>query len=385
MAKLQHWIDVGQRQLRCGCTTGTCAAAAARGAAERLLSGAWPQAVALTTPAGIPVQADLLHQTAGEGWASCAVEKDGGDDPDLTDGLLVFARVALTDTPGTALHGGEGVGRVTLPGLDQPVGAAAINSVPRQMIAGQLREAARRHSYAGGFSVTLSIPGGAEVAARTFNPRLGILGGLSILGTSGIVRPMSEAALIDSVRLELRSLRARGAEDVLVTPGNYGEDFSRDVLRLSLARWALCSNYIGEAIDCAAGAGFRSLLLVGHLGKLAKVAGGAMNTHSRTADGRRETLAAHTALCGGPQSLVQAVFDAPTTDRAVALLREAGLDTPVLTSLAAALDGHLKRRAGPMRIEALFFSNQYGILGQTPGAEQLLSLHRAAPHPSTPT
>lgn len=377
MAKLAHYIDVGQRRLRCGYTTGTCAAAAAHGAAERLLTGLWPTAAEVMTPARIPVTLDLLHQTAGPDWASCAVEKDGGDDPDLTDGALIFARVALTGAPGVAIDGGEGVGRVTLPGLDQPVGAAAINSVPRQMIEAQLQEAAARHGYAGGFSVLLSIPGGAELAQRTFNPRLGIVGGLSILGTGGIVRPMSEAALIDSVRLELKSLLARGHEDLLITPGNYGEDFCRNVLHLSLTRWALCSNYVGEAIDCAAASGARSLLLVGHLGKLVKVAGGAMNTHSRTADGRRETLAAHTALCGGSQALVQSVFTAPTTDRAVDLLRAAALDRPVLTSLAAALDEQLRHRAGAMEIGALFFSNQHGVLGQTPGAEKLLALHRA--------
>lgn len=376
MAKLSHYIDVGRQRLRCGCTTGTCAAAAARGAAEYLLTGRWPAAVTLTTPAQISVTADLVRQTAGEGWASCAVEKDGGDDPDITDGLLILARVSRTAAPGVTIDGGEGVGRVTLPGIDQPVGAAAINTVPRRMITAQLQEAAAQHGYTGGFSVTLSIPGGAEAARRTFNPRLGIVGGLSILGTSGIVRPMSESALIDSVRLELKSLLARGHQDLLITPGNYGEDFCRNVLRLSLTRWALCSNYIGEAIDCAAASGARSLLLVGHLGKLVKVAGGAMNTHSKTADGRRETLAAHTALCGGSRALVESVFTAPTTDQAVDLLRAAALDAPVLTSIAAALDQQLKNRAAPMKTAALFFSNRHGILGKTPGADTLLALHR---------
>ena len=224
----------------------------------------------------------------------------------------------------------------------------------------------------------ISIPAGVELAKKTFNPRLGIVGGISVLGTSGIVRPMSEAALIESNRLELSTVRARGARDVLVTPGNYGEDFSRDVLGLSLRDWALCSNYVGDAIDCAVGLGFESFLLVGHLGKLVKVAGGAMNTHSRTADGRRETLAAHTALQGGDRALVRAVFESPTTDRAVELLETAGLREPVLASIAAALDENLKHRAGErMQIEAVFFSNQFGVLGKTPGADRLLALHRA--------
>ena len=377
MAKLEYYIPVGQKRLRCGYTTGSCAAAAARGAAERLLSGVWPAAVRLTTPAGISIAADLLDMAEGPGWASCAVEKDGGDDPDVTDGALVAARVEKTDAPGVAIDGGEGVGRVTLPGLDQPVGAAAINSTPRRMICEQLAQAMEAHHYTGGLSVVISIPRGAELAKRTFNPRLGIVGGISVLGTSGIVRPMSEEALIESNRLELSMVRSRGAAHVLVTPGNYGEDFSRDVLGLSLKNWALCSNYVGDAIDWAVNLGFESFLLVGHLGKLAKVAGGAMNTHSRTADGRRETLAAHTALCGGDRELVRAVFESPTTDRCVELLEAAGLREAVLASLAAALGENLRRRAGErMRIEAVFFSNRFGVLGQTDGAEELLALHR---------
>lgn len=377
MAKLEHYIPVGQKRLRCGYTTGACAAAAARGAAEYLLSGRWPVSVRLATPAGVPVTADILEAQSGPGWACCAVEKDGGDDPDVTDGALVCARVEMTAVPGVAIDGGAGVGRVTKPGLDQPVGAAAINSTPRRMIREQLEEAAARHGYGGGFSVVISIPTGAELARKTFNPRLGIVGGISVLGTSGIVRPMSEAALIASNRLELSAVRARGAHHVLVTPGNYGEDFSRDVLGLNLGNWALCSNYIGDAIDCAVGLGFESFLLVGHLGKLVKVAGGAMNTHSKTADGRRETLAAHTALCGGGRELVRAVFDSPTTDRAVELLEAAGLREEVLASIAAALDENLKHRAGEsMAIEAVFFSNRFGVLGKTPGADRLLALHR---------
>ncbi|MDD7651028.1 MAG: cobalt-precorrin-5B (C(1))-methyltransferase CbiD [Candidatus Faecousia sp.] len=376
MGKLSHYIPVGKEKLRCGYTTGTCAAAAAGGAAERLLSGVWPDTLRILTPAGIPVEAEPEAREAGPDWAFCGVRKDGGDDPDQTDGILVCARVRRLETPGIVIDGGEGVGRVTLPGLNQPVGAAAINDVPRQMIRRQLEEALARHGALCGLEAIISVPGGEALARKTFNPRLGIQGGISILGTSGIVRPMSEEALIQSLYLEQDSLYARGVRDLLVTPGNYGEDFSREVLGLRLNKWALCSNYVGAAIDHAAGLGFHSFLLVGHLGKLVKVAGGAMNTHSKTADGRRETLAAHTAMAGGSRALVQKVFDSPTTDAAVAALREAELHEPVLASIAVALEENLRHRAGEMEIGALFFSNQYGILGKTPGADRLLSLHR---------
>lgn len=384
MARLELYIPVGRQRLRCGYTTGTCAAAAAAGAAARLLTGETLPAVRIITPAGVAVEAELLQHAAGEGWAACAVRKDGGDDPDVTDGALIFARVERTDTPGIVIDGGEGVGRVTLPGLDQPVGAAAINSTPRRMIAEQLESAAAKVGYTGGLRVVISVPEGEALARRTFNPRLGIVGGISILGTSGIVKPMSEAALLDSLYLEMDQRRAAGTEDLLLTPGNYGESFAREVLGLNLDRWCMCSNYLGAAIDHAAGAGFRSVLVVGHLGKLIKAAAGCMNTHSKTADARRETLTAHAALAGADGALLRALFDSPTTDAGVELLQQAGLLEPVMASIGEALDGQLKRRAGEgLTIEAFFFSNQYGILGKTPGAERLLALHRAAPDGET--
>ena len=384
MARLELYIPVGRQKLRCGYTTGTCAAAAAAGAAARLLTGETLPAVRIATPAGVAVEAELLQHAAGEGWAACAVRKDGGDDPDVTDGALIFARVERTDTPGIIIDGGEGVGRVTLPGLDQPVGAAAINSTPRRMIGEQMEAVMAKAGYTGGLRAVISVPEGEALAKRTFNPRLGIVGGISILGTSGIVKPMSEAALIDSLYLEMDQRRAAGTEDLLLTPGNYGESFAREVLGLNLHRWCMCSNYLGAAIDHAAGAGFRSVLVVGHLGKLVKAAAGCMNTHSKTADARRETLTAHAALAGADRALLRALFDSPTTDAGVELLKQAGLLGPVMASIGEALDGQLKRRAGEgLTIEALFFSNQYGILGKTPGAERLLALHRAAPDGET--
>ena len=377
MAKLEVYLPVGRERLRCGYTTGTCAAAAAAGAARLLLTGESLPAVRVDTPAGITVEAELLEHAAGPDWAVCAVRKDGGDDPDVTDGTLICARAERTDAPGVTIDGGAGVGRVTRPGLDQPVGAAAINSTPRRMITAMVEAVMAAAGYTGGLAVTISAPQGEELAGRTFNPRLGIEGGISILGTSGIVRPMSEAALIDSLFLEQDQLRAAGEEHLLVTPGNYGDAFARDVLGLSLARRCGCSNYLGEAIDHAAGLGFRTLLLVGHLGKLCKAAAGSFNTHSRVTDARAETLTAHAALCGGDPALLRAIFESATTDAAVELLEGAGLREAVMERLAAALDRRLRDRAGPdLRIEALFFSNRFGVLGATPGAEELLALHR---------
>lgn len=376
MKRLEHYIEVGQRRLRCGCTTGTCAAAAARSAALLLLTGAAPGSVLVDTPAGLTVEVEVeeQHRTADE--AVCAVTKDAGDDPDVTDGLRIVAAVRRA-ADRLHLHGGKGVGRVTRPGLDQPPGAAAINSVPRRMILDQLRRTAEETGYDGGLSVTISVPEGERVAAQTFNPRLGIVGGVSILGTTGIVRPMSEEALIASIHAELNLHKNEGAEDLLLTPGNYGAAFCRDVLGLRLDRAVQCSNYIGAALDHAALLGFRSVLLIGHAGKLIKCAAGVMNTHSRTADARLETLAAHAALCGAGREVVRAVMDSATTDAALDHLAQAGLLRPTMDSLTAALSERLQGRAGEaLQVEALLFNHRRGELGRTAGADALLARHR---------
>lgn len=374
--RLEHYIPVGKERLRCGYTTGTCAAAAARGAADYLLTGRRPAAVEIRTPAGIPVRAELEDWSRGGDWACCAVRKDGGDDPDVTDGILIYARVASRPGGGIVIEGGEGVGRVTRPGLDQPAGEAAINSTPRRMIRAECEAALKAAGSTCGLTVTVSVPEGARLAPKTFNPRLGIEGGISILGTSGIVRPMSEAALVDSLYLELDQLHARGGRDVLVTPGNYGADFAREVLGLSHQNLCSCSNYLGNCIDYAAGKGFRSFLLVGHLGKLAKVAAGNFNTHSAVSDGRRESLCTHAALSGAGRTLVRALYDCVTTEAALDRLQAAGLLEDTLESLMEALDARLTARAGGMTIGAVCFTKQHGLLAMTPGAAALLPLHR---------
>jgi cobalt-precorrin-5B (C1)-methyltransferase len=374
--KLEHYIYSGGKRLRCGYTTGTCAAAAAGLAAERLLGGQWPAAAAGATPAGIRVIVEPEDCSDGPGRASCAVRKDAGDDCDVTDGLLVYASVRQTASPGIVIEGGEGIGRVTRPGLDQPVGRAAINSVPRRMIEEQLAKAAGRHGYEGGFEVTISAPEGAERAQKTFNSRLGITGGLSILGTTGIVRPMSEQALVDSVRAEMKMRRAEGASDLAVVPGNIGEAFVGGALRLRAAELVQCSNFIGEAIDCAAALGFKSLLLVGHAGKLVKLAAGIMNTHSRWADGRAEIFTAHAALCGATRELAARLMDSLTADEALDALEEAGLLDKVLKSIIYKIGENLRRRAGrELRAEAVMFTAGRGVLGMTGGAAELLRLH----------
>ena len=373
MRKLEEYINVGTKRMRCGYTTGSCAAAASRAAAELLLRGELVPAVTLLTPAGIEVIIEVEEHDEGEGWAQCAVQKDSGDDPDVTNGALVFSRVERCNEPGVHIDGGVGVGRVTREGLDQPVGAAAINSTPRRMIKEQVEGVmAELPSFEGGVSVTISIPAGVELAARTFNPRLGIEGGISVLGTGGIVRPMSEDALIASIELEMRMLYERGARDLLVVPGNYGRDFACGQLQLNMDEAVSCSNYFGATLDAACVLGFERVLIVGHIGKMAKVAGGIMNTHSRVADCRVEVLAAHAALVGAPREAIVQIMGAATTDAALDVLKECDLAEAAMNSLMINLADKLNHRvAGKLQVEAIVFSNVHGVLGETQGAKAL--------------
>lgn len=381
MHQLEEYITVGTKRMRCGYTTGTCAAAAARAAAELLLRNLVVPAVTISTPAGVDAIVEIEEHDTGDGWAACAVRKDSGDDPDVTNGTLVCARVERREKPGVEIDGGVGVGRVTREGLDQPVGAAAINSTPRRMIReqieGVLEAAGVQAQHAGGewgLLVTVSIPAGVELAAKTFNPRLGIEGGISVLGTSGIVRPMSEDALISSIELEMRTLRARGVTDLLVVPGNYGRDFACGELLLDMDEAVSCSNYFGATLDAAVVLGFERVLIVGHIGKMAKVAGGIMNTHSRVADCRVEVLAAHAALAGASQEAVAQIMDAATTDAALDVLLACGLADAAMASLMERLADKLNHRVGgALQVEAIVFSNVHGVLGKTPGADELAS------------
>ena len=374
----EHYVRSGQKLLRCGYTTGTCAALGAAGAARLLLTGRTPETVALRTPKGIVVEVEpIFCRLSGEG-AECAIRKDGGDDVDVTTGLPVIASVALRpELAGEVrIHGGEGVGRVTKPGLDQPVGEAAINHVPRAMIKEALEKEAESAGYAGGFDVTISIEGGAETAKRTFNPHMGVEGGLSVLGTSGIVEPMSQQAIIDTIQLEMgqEALRAVSPRRLILAPGNYGLDYLHEKMpALRNIPVVKTSNFIGDTMDMAAASHFEEVVLVGHIGKLVKLAGGVMNTHSRTADCRTELLCAHAALCGASRDVCAALMNAATTDACMEILDEAEMREPVLSSLLDAIQLHLDRRAaGAFRVGAVLFSNQYGPLGRTRTAKELL-------------
>ncbi len=376
---LEHFVRKGTKQLRYGYTTGTCAALAAACAARLLLSGYAPEEAGLMTGKGIYVELPLEHCGLEEDSAWAGFPKDAGDDTDVTDGLLICARVKKTDGSEIAIDGGEGVGRVTRPGLDQPVGEAAINSGPRAMIEEEVRKTCEELGYEGGLAVEVFVPEGEETARQTFNENLGIRGGISILGTTGIVEPMSEQALVETIELEMKQDGLAGPCLVL-TPGNYGTHyieeegldrlFDPDGRPIPVLKY---SNFLGETLDMMPACGIHTALLVGHAGKLIKAAGGIMNTHSRWADCRGEILCAHCALAGGSTDLCRRVMDAATTDAAFDLLKEAGLLEDVIRSILDAIQEKLDRRTKEkVRIGAILFSNVHGTLGKTEEAARIL-------------
>ena len=365
------------KNLRCGYTTGSCATAAAKAAATMLLAGERVAAVRIDTPKGVVLELEPLEVELAEQYVSCAIRKDSGDDPDDTNGVLVFAKVEKVAEPGVHIEGGVGVGRVTKPGLACAVGGPAINPTPRRMITAEVGSVMEQAGYSEGLLVTISIPEGVEIAKKTFNPRLGIIGGLSVLGTSGIVEPMSEKALIETMYVEMRAQKARGNKHLLVFFGNYGEDFTRDVMQLDLEGAVTCSNFVGELLDYAVFLGFETLLLIGHSGKLVKLAQGVMNTHSKYADCRTELFALEAMFHGASIEVGQEIYNCLTTDEVTKILKREQIFEPVMDKVTERIDFYMQHRVhGKIKTAAFMFSNVYGILGKTKAADELIQLHK---------
>jgi cobalt-precorrin-5B (C1)-methyltransferase len=370
--RLEEYVYRGAEKLRCGYTTGSCAAAAAKAAAEMIFTGHEVTGVKLMTPKGIMLDLDVVDAELKDGSASCAIVKDSGDDPDITNGIRVYSRVRLIPE-GTVILGGEGVGVVTKAGLDRPVGDAAINTVPRRMISGAVAEIAEKYGYSGGFEVTVSIPQGVELAKKTFNPRMGIEGGISVIGTSGIVEPMSNTAVIETIRAEANIRRAAGQRNMLLTIGNYSEDFVQRELPFSLERSVTCSNFIGDAIDIGMELGFESILIVGHIGKLVKLGAGIMNTHSSWADGRMDVLVTCGLLAGADTETLKRLPDCVTADAAMDILEEGGYLEKTADILSRRMDSYLRARVkDSIPIAALAFSYKRELQVRTALAEELI-------------
>ena len=366
----------GPKERRLGISTGTCAAGAAKAAALRLATGACPQKVSVTLPSGEEISLDVTASADG----SCGVVKDAGGDMDVTDGLIVTARVALMECRGgIAFSAGEGVGTVTLPGLKVPPGEPAINPVPRTMIESSVREVVGDRAV----RVEISVPGGERAAERTFNRRLGVVGGLSILGTTGRVRPMDESSVLESLSLELNTHSARGRNIVAITFASIGERALRLAWDLPGGVVVQVANEIGYALDECANLGIGSVIIAGHPGKMLKISSGGFKTHNRVSDGRIEALCTHAALISGSCGLVRLVYEAVTAEAAMNILDER-LSADDLRLLWNSLAERASRRCaersfGTLDVGAAFVLNDGRVLGESGNMGRLLERIRNIP------
>ena len=370
---------VNQKLLRCGYTTGTCAAAASKAAVAMLFKQESMDSVAITTPNQTDLIIDVLNPQFKDNVATCSIEKDSGDDPDITNGILVSSKVTLLpDSSEIIIEGGKGVGKVTKGGLDQPVGMSAINSVPRKMIKDSLNELAMQYNYKGGFHVLISVPNGEEIAKKTFNPELGIVGGISILGTTGIVEPMSAKALADSIKVEISVIAAESNESILIFLGNFGKKFTEEELNLSTKPGIMCSNFIDVALDSSVEFGFKNILIVGHIGKLVKLGIGMFNTHSHNGDGRIETLLSCALEAGADIEILNEIQKCVTTNAVLDILYEKDLLTKTMDVLNGRIGHNIDRRIPEdINVGFICFANtgEYsGVLFESENADDLKSL-----------
>ncbi|SDS20697.1 cobalt-precorrin-5B (C1)-methyltransferase [Pseudomonas asplenii] len=348
--------------LRSGLTTGSCATATALAAARLLLSGISHDAVRIILPKGKQVEMRLEFCRPHEDGAEAGTIKDAGDDPDVTHGALLYSRVRLTTEPGVRFHAGSGVGTVTRPGLVLAVGEPAINPVPRKMISDHLLQLAAEHGYAGGFSVTVNVEGGEALALKTMNPRLGILGGLSILGTSGIVRPFSCAAYIASIHQGIDVARTNGYRHIAACTGNASEDTMRRVYDLPEIALIEMGDFVGAVLKHLRKVPVDKLSLCGGFGKISKLAAGHMDLHSRHSSIDLPQLAEWAAAVGADEVLQQAIRQANTSQQALAMARAAGV------ALGDAVCQHaldFARSVVPAQVQVEVFAidRQGGIVG----------------------
>ncbi|MBN2897633.1 MAG: cobalamin biosynthesis protein CbiD [Clostridia bacterium] len=378
---LERYVEKNGKKLRCGYTTGSCAAAATKAACQHIvgqqveteaLTLPYQGVVALMTPKGWLIDIPYTLERLEVDFAICSVEKDAGDDIDATRGMKIISAVQCQTGAPYALTNGVGVGTVTKPGLSVDVGQPAINPVPQKMIREAVEEILETTE---GVAVEISAPEGIEIAKRTFNPKLGVVGGISIIGTSGIVEPMSEEALIDTMRVELSVLAKSGVDTVLLSPGNYGRDFSIS-MGLRVDEMVKTSNFIGAMLDEAEKLGIKRLLWVGHIGKMIKVAGGIFHTHSKIADGRMEIMAAYLGVMGAPQALLEAVLKSTTTDDAISKIEDSGY-MGVFDLLASRVSARSEERVfGNVEVGTILFSNLHGLLGMDDKGRQLMEVFK---------
>ncbi len=360
---MKEYIVKNGKKLRCGFTTGTCATAAATAATLMIFSGKVVENILVKLPNGEKLAIDIKDQNFNSTDVSCAVIKDGGDDIDVTDGIMIYATVKLVETEGIHIEGGTGVGRVTQKGLNCPVGGPAINSGPIKMITENVKSICEQYNYNKGISVLITVPEGEKIAKKTFNPHIGIIGGISILGSTGIVEPMSEKALIDSLKIEMNVIKEKGFNKLLAFPGNYAQSFIDRTLNIRGENSLKFSNYLGEVLDYCVELGFEEILIVGHIGKMVKVAGGMMNTHSHNGDFRMEIFSCYAGLYNSGSEVIKEILSCVTTEQALDILKRENIEKQVIKKISEKALFYINKRVdNKLKTNLIIYSNDKGIL-----------------------
>ncbi|MCX7883586.1 MAG: cobalt-precorrin-5B (C(1))-methyltransferase CbiD [Caloramator sp.] len=343
------------KKLRCGYTTGSCAAGAAKAAAIGIIYGKIPDYVQIDTPSGIVLNLKVDDKCLEENYASCCIVKDAGDDPDVTDGIKIYAKVSKRDDKDIVIDGGEGIGVITRDGFWGKTGDKAINKVPRKMIENEIRKISSI-----GFDVLIYTPEGSEIAKKTFNSNIGIEGGISIIGTTGIVEPMSEEALLKSIYIDI-DLAFEKSRNICLCLGNYALDFMKDIP--FDGEKVKISNFIGDSISYCRYKGFNKVLLVGNIGKLCKLSIGVFNTHSRICDGRIEAFIYHLALLNAPFSLLNKINGCKTSEEALKICIEEGykdIGKQMKESCIKRIKSYVKDE--DFNIDVIIYSMEFGML-----------------------
>ena len=355
--------------LRSGYTTGACAAAGVKAALILMTSRQIVKSVDIAALDGtiltIPIKS--IDDTDTDS-IRVEVVKDSGDDPDITNGTSIFTTIKLIEGDEIIFKAGEGVGTVTKSGLSVPIGEPAINPKPRELIGNVIKEF---FSEPIGIEITISIPAGVELAKKTLNPVLGVEGGLSVIGTTGVLRPMSEEAFKKSLVPQIDVALATGFDSLIFVPGKIGEVAA---LKLGLPKEIIVetSNFIGYMLEAAAEREVRNILLLGHIGKLAKVAAGVFYTHNRIADGRMETIAAYAAAEGLGYKAVKQILNSNTTEEAVRIINENGFER-VYNKIAKRASTRAYRYIfGKVYIGTILIDRENDILGMDKFAEEIL-------------
>ncbi|MFR9069103.1 MAG: cobalt-precorrin-5B (C(1))-methyltransferase CbiD [Paraclostridium sp.] len=369
---MEEYVYIDGKKYKRGYTTGSCATAAAKAASYMLLTKFPIEVVNIDTPKGIPLNLKVENINIQDDYVECSIRKDGGDDIDATHNMHIYARAEFIDSKEIIITGGNGVGRVTKKGVGIEIGESAINKTPRNMINNEVRKVIGEDK---GVKITIFAPEGELIAKKTFNPRLGIVGGISIIGTTGIVEPMSDEGWKKSLSIELEMKKAQGMDKIILVPGNHGEMFIKETLGIDIKYIVRTSNFIGYMLKEAQRIGFKKILMAGHLGKYVKIAGGIFNTHSKVADARNEILLANLALMNAPFELIKKVNECLTTEEFIEIINSKEYEgykeiyNILSNKCRERIDIYLNDEE--IDVEVMIFSMEKELLGQSEKASDL--------------